>query len=101
MENLFIYVIATVSVLAMVYAFGKVAKDAKDSIIERKNIHKYTNSYLEIFKKNGKEKNEQKGLFEFNTLQSRKALLKKNTGKNLCTDCEKFEYVEYFPTIKY
>ena len=85
----------------MVYAFYKVGKDAKFSVTRRKNIHQYTDSYIEMFKKNGKEKNKQKDLFDFDTIQSRTALLKRNTGKNLCTDCEKIEYVEFFPTIKY
>lgn len=104
MENSLMYLISTITVLAMIYAFFKLIKDAKAAKVasaQRNNILQYTDSYMEMFKTDSKVKKNQKGLFDFDTIQSREALLKRNTGKNLCTDCEKIEYVEYFPTIKY
>lgn len=101
MGKIFIYFITGISVSSMVYAFYKVVKDAYFTVREQKKLHRFTEHYEEMFSKDNDLNNNQKDLFDFEIIQSRSALLKKNTGKNLCTDCEKIEYIEYFPTIKY
>ena len=40
-------------------------------------------------------------LFDFEIIQERKELLKRNSGPNLCEEQKKIKYVEYCETVKY
>lgn len=101
MEKIFIYLIAGISVLAMAYAFYKIVKDAYFAVHDQKKSRQFNVHYKEMFSKYSKSAHSQNDLFDFEIIQSRSNLLKKNTGKDLCADCKRIEYVEYFYTIKY
>lgn len=84
----------SISLVIVVFIF--ILQEKRKQNARKKESDLMKDQYEQLFLSSKSKK-----LFEFELIQKREDLLKKNNGPNLCENCPTIEYVEYCSDVRF